>query len=82
MDKRQDAISGACQDIDYNLDVLKVQVLNNLEALLNPDGKPIPGIDMKVVDTLVKKPLMLSVTKIGNARMVILKNNAQGNLPS
>lgn len=75
-------VEEATADIEGACNTIKYQVLNNLDTLLNPDGKPAEKIDPKQLDQLVKGPLMRAITKIGNARMVILKQNSQGRLPS
>lgn len=66
MDRRdEEAVRKFVDTARAQLDVLKVQVLNNLDAILNPEGKgPVQGVDMAVLNSLVKRPLMLSVTRI------------------
>lgn len=78
MDKSpQVKVQEALLDIEYNCSVIQVQVMNNLDALLNPEGNGTPPakLDLALLNTLVKGPMMRAVTKIKHARMVILKNS-------
>ncbi len=57
----------ALQTIGTQTNILKFQVLNTLDELMK-DGKP----DPKMLDRLVKGPFMRAVSRIEEARAVLV----------
>lgn len=61
-------------DIEKQIQILQYQVLNNLDSIVCPDGKPNPDpVDIKTLDRLVKRPMMLAITRLKHARSTLIR---------
>jgi len=70
MDSEQaKAFDVALADMERQINVLQFQVLNNLDTLVCPEGKAnLNPVDPKNLDQLVKRPMMLAITKLKHDR--------------
>lgn len=74
MSARVEQIDRDLKDLERQVQIIQFQVLNNIDAILLPEGKPREApVDPKELDALVKRPLMLALTRIKSVRISLVR---------
>jgi hypothetical protein len=78
-DGAKQRIKDSAEKLVVHTNIIQFQVLNNLDLVLNQKEN---SVDKKLVDELVKGPLMKSVAQIRHCRASLLEAIREGKLPS